>query len=126
MTSGILIGACSTWKPFGGGAFMIGGGGSSVFGGGGSSFFTLTKSIFSAFGFSIFSDACNVPYTAPLMTITWKIVLVVRLPMLLWRFAFDSMSWSNIVRLETVGVRKTPSFRAITYAHTITPEYEPD
>ena len=52
-TSGILIGAVSTWKPFGGGAFMTtsgGGGLGSSLGGGGSSFLTWTNSTFSAFG----------------------------------------------------------------------------
>ena len=66
-TSGILIGAVSTWKPFGGGAFMTtsgGGGFGSSLGGGGSSFFTVTNSTFSAFGFSSASLACSVPYTA--------------------------------------------------------------
>ena len=66
-TSGILIGAVSTWKPFGGGAFMTtsgGGGFGASFGGGGSSFLTVTKSTFSAFGFSSASLACSVPYTA--------------------------------------------------------------
>jgi len=53
-TSGILIGAVSTWKPFGGGAFMTtsGGGLGWSFGGGGSSFFTVTNSTFSCLGFS--------------------------------------------------------------------------
>jgi hypothetical protein len=70
-TSGILIGAVSTWKPFGGGAFMTtsGGGGFGVsFGGGGSSFLTVTNSTFSAFGLSSASVACAVAYTAAEIT----------------------------------------------------------
>src|SRR4051812_47693396 len=70
-TSGILIGAASTWKPFGGGAFTTtsGGGGFGVsFGGGGSSFFTWTNSTFSAFGLSSSWLACAVAYTAAAIT----------------------------------------------------------
>ena len=60
-----MIGAVSTWKPFGGGGVMTtsgGGGLGSSFGGGGSSFFFIsTNSTFSAFGFSSCSFACSVP-----------------------------------------------------------------
>ena len=56
MTSGIWMGAVSTWNPFGGGGATAtsggGGGGGSSFGGGGSSFFISTNSTFSSFGFS--------------------------------------------------------------------------
>src|SRR6266487_2141753 len=47
-TSGILIGAVSTWNPFGGGgaAMTSGGGGGFSSGGGGSSFFISTNSTF--------------------------------------------------------------------------------
>src|SRR6185503_9915234 len=65
-TSGILMGAVSTWNPFGGGgaATISGGGGAFSSGGGGSSFFISTNSTFSAFGFSSASLAWSVPYTA--------------------------------------------------------------
>src|SRR3954471_10319308 len=72
-TSGILIGAVSTWKPFGGGAFTTtsgGGGLGSSLGGGGSSFLTVTNSTFSALGRSRASLACSVPYTAAVMSTT--------------------------------------------------------
>ena len=54
-TSGTLIGAVSTWKPFGGGGATttsFGMGFGSSLGGGGSFFFMSTNSTFSAFGFS--------------------------------------------------------------------------
>ena len=64
-TSGILIGAVSTWKPLGGGAFITtsgGGGLGSSLGGGGSSFFFIsTNSTFSDFGLSMAFFACSVP-----------------------------------------------------------------
>src|SRR5687768_12438043 len=71
MTSGMSIGAVSTWNPLGGGgaAATSGGGGAFSSGGGGSSFgFTSsTNSTFSSFTASTMSSARDVAYTAPMI-----------------------------------------------------------
>src|SRR5665213_1497294 len=104
----MLIGACSTWKPLGGGgAATTSGGGFGVSGGGGSFGFTCAKSTFSCRFFSTtFWPAFAVTQTASVISSACSPMLTRVPPRVFSLLRFDSIRLLNMRLVIRDGVRE--------------------
>ncbi len=121
MTSGMLMGAVSTWKPLaiGGGATASGGGGGVSSGGAGSSFLISTKSTFWTTSSATASATCFVASTDIEMMTPWKTMEKIVEPKVRVFWGFDSIRLLNTRTSPRVKSRVTAPRGASTVHDSI-------